>query len=80
MSARLLDVDAASAAAATGRALRLQMLGITAFIFVTVLLPSALSIMAAVSQELRDLDKSCPDSDKSIYCDTCRNMYTHNTD
>ena len=79
VSARLLGVDAASPAAATGRALRLQMLGITAFIFVTFLLRSALSTMAAVSQELRDFDKLCPDSDKSIYCDTCRNMYTHIT-
>jgi hypothetical protein len=79
VSASLLVVDAASAAAASGRALRLQMVGITAFIFVTFLLRSVLSTMSAVSHELRNLDRLCPDSDKSIYCDTCRNVYTHIT-
>jgi hypothetical protein len=81
VSSRLLGVDAASAAAATGRALRRQMLGITAFVFVTFLLRSVLSTITAVSFQLRDLDRDCPasDSEKSIFCSTCRNVYSHIT-
>jgi hypothetical protein len=79
VSSRLLEVDAASAVAATGRAVRRQMVGITAFVFVTFLLRSVVSTIASVSHELRNFDKPCPESDKSIYCDTCRNVYTHIT-
>jgi hypothetical protein len=75
----LLEVDAASAVAATGRALRRQMVGTTAFVFVTFLLRSVVSTIASVSYELRNFDKPSPESDKSIYCDTCRNVYTHIT-
>jgi hypothetical protein len=81
VSARLLVVDAASAAAASGRALRRRMLGITAFVFATFLLRSVLSTLTAVTLQLRDLDRDCPisDSEKSIYCSTCRNVYSHLT-
>jgi hypothetical protein len=48
-SSMLLGVDAASSAAATGRALRLQILGTTAFVFISFLIQSALSIMFAVT-------------------------------
>ncbi len=73
VSARLLEVDAASAAAATGWALRRRMLGTTAFVFVTFLIRSALSIMLAVAYVLRDYDKLCDGGS----CDaSCYNAYT----
>ena len=71
VSSRLLDVDESSAAAATGRALRLRMLGTTAFIFVTFVLRAAFSTMNAVALQLRDkLSESCPK-----ICDECHNVY-----
>jgi hypothetical protein len=77
VSSRLLGVDAASAAAATGRALRRRMVGTTAFVFVTFLIRSAFSTMYAVALGLRDIDKDCPGLEKFIYCDACYNEYTH---
>jgi hypothetical protein len=77
VSSRLLGVDAASAAAATGRALRRRMVGTTAFVFVTFLIRSAFSTMFAVALELRDFDKECPGPDRVSYCDACYNEYTH---
>jgi hypothetical protein len=77
VSSRLLGVDAASAAAATGRALRRRMLGTTAFVFVTFLIRSAFSTMNAVVLGLRDIDKECPGLEKFTYCDACYNDYTH---
>jgi hypothetical protein len=78
VSASLLGVDAASAAAATGRALRRRMLGTTAFVFVAFLLRSVFSTFHAVAFELRDVDAACPGIDKSTYCDaSCYNVYTH---
>jgi hypothetical protein len=73
VNAKLLDVDAASAAAATGRALRLRMLGTTAFVFVAFLLRCVFSTMYAVAFLLRvDAENNCPE-----YCDTrCNNVYT----
>jgi hypothetical protein len=70
VSARLLGVDAASAAAATGRALRRRMLGTTAFVFVTFVLRAAFSTMFAVANQLRVIGKSCPGP-----CDECQNLY-----
>jgi hypothetical protein len=74
VSDRLLGVDAASAAAATGRALRRRMLGTTAFIFVTFVLRAAFSTMYAVANQLRVIGKSCPDP-----CGECHNFYLHIT-
>jgi hypothetical protein len=79
VSARLLGVDATSASVATGRALWLRMVGVTACVFVSFLVRSVLSTMTAVSFELRDLGKTCPESAESIYCNACRNVYTHVT-
>jgi hypothetical protein len=71
VSARLLGVDAASAAAATGRALRRRMLGTTAFVFVTFVLRAAFSTMFAVVFQLRDtITESCPG-----VCNACHNDY-----
>ena len=57
------------------------MLGTTAFVFVTFLLRSVLSTFQAVALQLRDLDRDCPssNSEKSIYCNSCRNVYAHMT-
>jgi hypothetical protein len=71
VSARLLGVDAASAAAATGRALRRRMLGTTAFVFVTFVLRAAFSTMFAVAFQMRNaFTESCPGP-----CDECHNAY-----
>ena len=61
MSATLLGVDAASAAAATGRALRWRMIGTTAFVFVAFVLRAAFATMFAVALQLRGtVTESCP--------------------
>jgi hypothetical protein len=68
--ARLLGVDAASAAAATGRALRRRMLATTAFVFVTFVLRAAFSAVYAVAYHWRRIGQSCPD-----VCGECQNPY-----
>ena len=61
--------------ATVGRTLRLQMLGTTAFIFVTFLLRSAFSSMVAVAYKLRDVGKECPGVTST--CDSsCYNEYS----
>ena len=71
VSARLLGVDAASPAAATGRAARLQMVATTAFVFVAFVLRAAFSTMFAVANQLRDtITELCPG-----VCDECHNAY-----
>jgi len=55
VSARLLGVDAASAAAATGRALRRRMLGTTAFVFVAFVLRAAFSTMYRRRLSVREI-------------------------
>jgi hypothetical protein len=62
-----------SAAAATGRMLRLHMLGTTAFVFVAFVLRSLFSTMHAVAFQLRSFDKGCPGG----VCASCQNMYGH---
>jgi hypothetical protein len=71
VSSRLLHIDAASAAAATGRAIRWRMLGTTAVVFAAFLLRSVFSTMYAVSFLLRNSPADCPG-----FCDpSCRNVY-----
>jgi hypothetical protein len=61
-----------SAAAATGRALRLRVVGTTAVVFAAFLLRSVYSTMFAVSFLLRDAPADC-----LSFCDTsCRNVYS----
>ncbi len=75
VSARLLQVNSDSAAAATGRALRRQMLGTTAFVFVAFVLRSVFSTMVAIAYQLRDTDKKCPV--QVSFCDaSCYNDFT----
>jgi hypothetical protein len=70
VSSSLLLVDEASASAATGRTLRLQVVATTAVVFAAFLLRSVFSTMFAVSFLLRDAPASCS------FCDTsCRNVY-----
>ncbi len=72
MNARLKISDAA----ATGSALRLQMLGTTSFIFVACLLRAVFSTMYAVAFGLQNFDKTCPGV--TSICDTsCYNVYSH---
>jgi hypothetical protein len=68
---RLLGVDAASYAAATGRALRRRMLSTTALVFVAFVARAAFSTMFAVAYQFRDtITASCPK-----ICDDCHNAY-----
>jgi hypothetical protein len=77
MSARLLGVDAASAAAATGRAVRQQMLGTTAFVFATFLLRSVLSTMYAVAAFQSQDGSNCSATATDNHCAACHNVYAH---
>jgi hypothetical protein len=62
--------------ATVGRTLRRHMLGTTAFVFVTFLLRSMYSIINAVSIQLGDYSKRCPE--RTNRCDaSCYNVYTH---
>jgi hypothetical protein len=71
VSARLLGVDTASYAAATGRTLRRRMLGTTAFVFVAFVARAAFSTMFAVAYQFRDtISGSCPK-----ICDECHDAY-----
>ena len=68
----MLHVDAASAAAAMGRTIRLQVVATTAVVFAAFLLRSVFSTMFAVSFLLRDAPVDC-----LSYCETsCRNVYS----
>jgi hypothetical protein len=70
---RLLGVDAASAAAAAGRTLQLQIVGTAAFVFVMFLVRSVFSTMFALANQLQDISAICPGGP----CDpTCHNVYT----
>ncbi len=74
VSSRLRTVGTASAAAGTGRALRLQIAGTTAFVFVAFLIRCVLSTTVAVAYELRDLDDYC----RGGACDaSCQNVYSN---
>jgi hypothetical protein len=70
VSARLRGVDAASAAMATGRMLRLQIVGTTGFVFVTFVVRSMFSTMYAVVFSFRVIDDSCP-----YACAECNGIY-----
>ena len=72
VSARLRGVDAASAAMATGRMLRLQIAGTAGFVFVAFVVRSMFSAMYAFVYIFRDLDK---DSNCPLLCGDCRNSY-----
>ncbi len=74
VSARLRGVDAASAAMATGRMLRLQIAGTAGFVFVAFVVRSMFSTMFAVAHHLRDNDKTCPGQN---FCSGCYNTYSH---
>ncbi len=75
-AARLFMLDAVL----TGRDLRLQMLGTTAFVFMTFLLRCVFSTLYAVTFQLRDLDEICPGDEKlgeiSVCDASCHNVYT----
>ena len=75
VSSALLDMTDA-AAAASGRQLRLQIVGTAAFVFVTFLLRAVYSTMFALANELQNAGNvaSCPSSN---LCDaSCYNVYS----
>ncbi len=72
----MLQVDAASAAAFVGKALRLRILVTTAFVFVTFVLRSVVSAKLAVANQFQDSGNRCPSV--TTPCDaSCHNDYTH---
>jgi hypothetical protein len=76
LSAGLRAVNDASATAAAGRALHLQITVTTAFVFVAFLIRSVFSTIYAVANHLRDYDNTnCPGVN---LCDSsCFNDFTH---
>jgi hypothetical protein len=73
VSSRLQSVEAASSASsATGRALRLQILGTTGFVFVSFVVRSVHSAMLAFAFQFRDNESRCSDD----FCDPCYTLYT----
>ena len=62
--------DAASAAMATGRMLRLQIAGTAGFVFVTFVVRSVFSTMFAVVFSFRVIDENCRNP-----CEECSNVY-----
>jgi hypothetical protein len=79
VSAWLLGVDASSAAASQGTALRLQVVGTTAFVFVAFLVRSVFSTVSAVVFQWRDVEvRRCSGAAAKNLCDAmCFNVYTH---
>jgi hypothetical protein len=72
---RLLSVDHSSEIGASIIALRLQILGTAAFVFVAFLIRSVASTMLAVAFQSQDSANVCPGSG---LCDaSCYNAYTH---
>jgi hypothetical protein len=73
VNARLVGVDAASHAAATGRAIRRRMIGTTAFVFVAFVLRAAFSTLFAFGNAAANQyspTESCPK-----ICDECNSDY-----
>ena len=69
----LLAVDAASAAATAGRALRTQIVAATAFVFATFVLRTAYSTMYAIANQRRNFGALCRDR---TFCDgACYNVF-----
>jgi hypothetical protein len=74
MSSRKTASAVYTDASAQGRMMRLQIVGITGFVFVVFLLRSVFSTMNALAFQLRDSSKVCPGGS----CDpTCQNIYAH---
>jgi hypothetical protein len=73
---RLVGVDAASAAAAAGRNAWLQIVGTSAFVFVTFLLRSVFSIMSAVTNQFQNVDDICRVKEEDTACNlACHSLY-----
>jgi hypothetical protein len=78
VSSNLLTVDTSSAPAAVGRELRRRMVVTTVVVFVAFVVRSVQSTMAAVSNQLQDLGRTCPGV--TGFCDpSCHNVFTHIT-
>jgi hypothetical protein len=76
VSAGLQALNDASATAAAGRTLRVQIVGTTAFVFVAFLIRSVFSTIYAVSNHLRDYgNPNCPGA--NLCHSSCYNDFTH---
>jgi hypothetical protein len=76
VTSKLLVVHASSASASAVRALKLQVVVTTVFVFAAFFVRSVYSTMRAVSAQLRDIGKTCPGV--TSICDaSCTNVFTH---
>jgi hypothetical protein len=76
VTSRLHAVKAASEEAATARALRLQVLGTTASVFVSFLVRCAWAALYAITNQWRDIDSDGRCYARTMMCDaTCRNVF-----
>jgi hypothetical protein len=76
IKSRLVGVDAASAAAAVGRNAWLQIVGTSAFVFVTFLLRSVFSIMSAVTNQFQNVAEECRLKEENNPCNlACHSLY-----
>jgi hypothetical protein len=64
VSANLFGINPASVASATGRSLRLRIVGTTAFVFVAFVVRSSFSTMYAVTYQLQDVGKTCASTNR----------------
>ncbi len=77
VSLRMMAVGRASAAAAGGSTIRLQMVATTSVVFLSFLLRSAVSTMLAVANKLQDgASTKCPQT-LNLCNASCYNMYTN---
>ncbi len=76
VTSKLLVVHASSASASAVRALKLQVVVTTVFVFAAFLVRSVYSTMRALSAQLRDVGNTCPGV--ISVCDaSCYNVFTH---
>jgi hypothetical protein len=77
VTSRLHGVQAASEEAAAGRAVRLQVLGTTATVFVSFLVRGVWATFYAITNQWRYIDSDSRCLARTMMCDsTCRNVYS----
>jgi hypothetical protein len=76
IGAMLLGAEAAAQAAASGRQLQLQILGTSAFVFLSFLVRSVFATLFAVANALQDSENPCPSTELGLCDPACYNVYT----
>jgi hypothetical protein len=76
IGAMLLGAEASAQVAASGRQLQLQILGTSAFVFLSFLVRSVFSTLFAVANALQNFENSCPSTELGLCDPACYNVYT----